>query len=144
MMEAGVILGSKGPIHWHVPQGRSGGWLPDSRDLWDVLWENRDTVTGFAHSHPGSGRPEPSSTDITTFAAIEAGLGTQLNWYIITSDNIACFRRISGGYERRWNANRLHRWMLAWVPWLREFSGYPGSKMNRKEKQVLWKRMKQG
>lgn len=88
MMEAGVLLGrDNSVIHWHTPNERSGGALPDSRDLWDIIWENRAIVTGFAHTHPGSGIPGPSHTDITTFAAIEAALGKHLNWPILSSDS---------------------------------------------------------
>ena len=93
MMEAAVLLDLNGkPLYWHVPSGRSGGSLPDSRDLWDVIWENRNNISGLAHSHPGSGLPGPSYTDVTTFAAIEAALGRRLDWYIISSDYIALFR----------------------------------------------------
>ena len=90
MMEAGVLLGhNNSVIHWHTPNERSGGALPDSRDLWDIIWQNRAIVTGFAHTHPGSGVPGPSHTDITTFAAIEAALGKHLNWFILSSDSQA-------------------------------------------------------
>lgn len=84
-MEAGVVLDSQGqPIFWHVPPDRSVGYLPDNRSLWDVLWENRDNLLGFAHSHPGEGLPGPSHEDVTTFAAVEAALGKRLKWYIIS------------------------------------------------------------
>lgn len=87
MKEAGVLLGvDNKPIYWHTPNSRSGGALPDSHDLWSVIWENRAQVTGFAHTHPGSGTPGPSYTDKTTFEAIEAALGKHLNWYILSLD----------------------------------------------------------
>jgi hypothetical protein len=87
MMEAGAVIGSDGEvIFWHSPDGRHGGALPDSRELWDVLWENRASIRGFAHSHPGSGVPGPSYTDVTTFAAVEAALGRRLTWWITSSD----------------------------------------------------------
>jgi len=89
MIEAGVVIDlNEEPLHWHLPPGRSGGSLPDSRNLWDVLWENRERIAGFAHSHPGSGVPGPSHTDVTTFAAIEAGLGKRLSWWITSSDRV--------------------------------------------------------
>ena len=66
MIETGVVVTGNGPIHWHLPPGRSGGSLPDSRPLWDVLWEHRrEFFLGFAHSHPGSGIPGPSFTDVS-------------------------------------------------------------------------------
>jgi len=86
-IETGVVLNLHGePIYWHVPAERSFAFLPDSRDLWDVLWSRRDEVGGFAHTHPGEGMPAPSSTDVTTFGAIESGLGKCLDWWILSSD----------------------------------------------------------
>lgn len=91
-LEAGVVLDLQGhPIHWHTPMDRTGGSLPDSRDLWDVFWENRGTISGFAHSHP-SGMAGPSQTDVTTFAAVEAALGRRLDWWIITPDHMTLTR----------------------------------------------------
>jgi len=87
-MEAGVVVASGAPIFWHLPPGRSSGSLPDSRGLWDVLWEHRTNLDGFAHSHPGSGYPGPSGTDLTTFEAVEAGLGRRLKWWITSSDHM--------------------------------------------------------
>lgn len=86
-MEAGVLLGPNNSVlYWHTPNERSGGAIPDSRDLWDIIWEHRAIVTGFAHTHPGSGVPGPSHTDFTTFTAVEKGLGKHLNWFILSSD----------------------------------------------------------
>ena len=100
MMEAGVLIGPGGPVFWHLPEGRSGGSLPDSRRLWDAIWESRATVVGFAHSHPGSGLPGPSWEDVTTFAAVEAALGRRLTWWITSSDRvIVCKWRGPGKHE---------------------------------------------
>jgi JAB domain-containing protein similar to deubiquitination enzymes len=88
-LEAGVVVGYAGePIFWHLPGGRTAGSLPDSRQLWDVLWENRHSLYGVAHSHPGEGLPWPSREDLTTFAGVELGLGRRLIWWIVNSDNI--------------------------------------------------------
>ena len=95
-MEAGVLLDWDGkPIYWHLPKGRSVAYLPDSRDLWDVIWENRKNISGFAHSHPGSGLPSPSHTDLTTFSGIELAIGRRLDWWIISSDRVILARHIS-------------------------------------------------
>lgn len=84
MIEVGLVVGwHHHALYWHLPPGRSGGSLPDSRKLWDVLWEQRHHLTGFAHSHPGAGVPGPSWEDLTTFAAVEAALGRQLWWWIV-------------------------------------------------------------
>lgn len=86
-IEAGVLVGIDGtPLFWHLPEGRNVVHLPDSRNLWDVMLENRDKISGFAHSHPGSGWPRPSKEDITTFSAVELGLGRRLFWWIASAD----------------------------------------------------------
>jgi hypothetical protein len=88
-IETGVVVNLKGePIYWHLPPGRIAGYLPDSRSLWDVLWDNRNDLMGFAHSHPGSGFPGPSMEDLTTFSAVERGLGRRLLWWICTKDQV--------------------------------------------------------
>src|ERR1700743_143460 len=91
-IETGVVLAkNEVVIHWHLPPGRTGGSLPDSRDLWQVLWENRDNLYGFAHSHPGLGPVAPSNEDLTTFSAVERGLGKRLVWPITSEDHVAFF-----------------------------------------------------
>lgn len=93
MKESAVVVGLDGsPLYWHLPQGRTAVSIPDTRDLWDVLWEHRANLSGVAHSHPGSGRPTPSQTDLTTFSAIEAGLGQRFNWWICNSDQVIVIR----------------------------------------------------
>jgi hypothetical protein len=88
MIEAGVLIGQNNSVlHWHTPNERSVGFIPDSRDLWQIIWDNKDSVTGFAHTHPGSGPPGPSSTDISTFIAVEKALGKHLNWFILSKDS---------------------------------------------------------
>ena len=88
-IEAGVVVVAGEPVFWHLPEGRSAGGLPDSRTLWDMLWQHRLAEgLGFAHSHPGSGCPGPSYTDLTSFAAIELGLGRRLQWWITSADTV--------------------------------------------------------
>lgn len=72
------------PLFW-LP-GFSGE-VPDSSALWNCIWRNRDDILGVAHSHPGSGRPTASLIDVTTFSAIERGLGRRLTWWITSSDS---------------------------------------------------------
>ena len=88
MKEAGVLidLDDDKPIYWHAPAGRSCVSLPDSRSLWDLIWEHRDKRLGFAHSHPGSGIPAPSHEDLTTFRAVESALGKPLAWWIASGN----------------------------------------------------------
>ena len=93
MLETAVVIGAQGEaLYWHLPAGRSAGALPDSRTLWSVLWSQRDSLQGVAHTHPGRGTPRPSWTDLTTFAACEDGLGERLRWWIATADRLRCFR----------------------------------------------------
>lgn len=121
MIETGVVIGpNDAPIFWHLPPGRSGGALPDSRDLWDVLWEHRETVVGFAHTHPFHGAPWPSSTDVTTFAAIEAALGRRLSWWILTLDQIGVYRWVDGAAPQYWLTPVTT--YPAWAARLRELS----------------------
>jgi 3' exoribonuclease, RNase T-like/Prokaryotic homologs of the JAB domain len=84
MIEAGVVIDRDGRVlHWHLPPGRTCASIPDTRELWDVFWEHRHELLGFMHSHPGGGSPPaPSHEDLTTFAAVEAGLGRRLDWWI--------------------------------------------------------------
>lgn len=98
MIEVAVVLDRQHrPLHWHEPPGASGVALPDSRDLWDVLWAQRHQLSGIAHSHPHHGRPAPSRVDLTTFAACEAGLGVRLSWWIATLDDVRCFTHSGPG-----------------------------------------------
>lgn len=87
MMEAGVVIGLDiKPFYWHLPVDRTVVSLPDSRSLWDIVWENREKIAGIAHSHPGGGIPGPSYEDVTTFSAIERALGRRLKWWITSAD----------------------------------------------------------
>ncbi|MHA2427173.1 MAG: hypothetical protein ACXADB_03985 [Candidatus Hermodarchaeia archaeon] len=123
MMEAGVVLNEYGEsIFWHLPKDRSGGALPDSVDLWSIFWENREKLSGFAHSHPGFGRTGPSQTDITTFAAVEAGLGKRLDWWITSGDSMILVRWSGPG---RLDYTQMDVTMEpSWLHTLRQISKY--------------------
>lgn len=96
MMETALVFDWEGrTIHWHEPPGRSASSLPDSRSLWDVLWEHRSSknggtgrLAGVAHTHPWNGPTGASQTDLTTFRAVELGLGQRLLWPIVTFTHI--------------------------------------------------------
>lgn len=97
-IETALVFDTQGrTLHWHLPPGRSGGYLPDSQDLWDVLWRHRlkgdgdGQLGGVAHTHPWVGRSGYSHTDVTTFSAVENGLGQRLLWPIATFDDIRWF-----------------------------------------------------
>lgn len=98
MMEVGAVVDRRGDvIHWHMPEGRENICLPDSRDLWTFLLEHKDVIQGVAHSHPGGGMPGPSHTDVTTFAALEVGLGRRLDWWITSADAMVVCRWVGPG-----------------------------------------------
>jgi proteasome lid subunit RPN8/RPN11 len=120
-MEAGVVVDLDGKdLYWHLPPDRTGGSLPDSQALWEFIWNNRDRITGIAHSHPGSGIPGPSHTDVTTFAAVEAGLGKRLDWWIVSEDNLIV-ARWEGPHKLTYKCTRLHT-EPDWIRKLREYS----------------------
>jgi hypothetical protein len=119
MMEAAVVIDEAGePIHWHVPPGRTAGSLPDSRQLWDVLWTNRERLRGVAHSHPGGGKPGPSWEDITTFSAVELALGRRLDWWITSADAVVVVRWV--GPDKYAYGAELLATEPSWVARLRE------------------------
>lgn len=93
MIEAALVYDQEGKtLAWHLPPCRTAGSIPDTRSLWDLVWEFRDVIGGIAHTHPGSGPTGPSMTDITTFSALERALGKRLHWWIFTADQGACVK----------------------------------------------------
>jgi len=132
-LEAGVLVSRDGdPLYWHVPANRSAGGLPDSRALWDAIWDKRKELSGFAHSHPG-GFSVPSTTDISTFRAVESGLGRRLNWWIVTERDIRLYRFHEAecgvplcDLEKDAYAELFmdYRLVNRWLRRLRELSGY--------------------
>lgn len=119
-MEAAVVLNHEWrPIAFHTPQDRTVASLPDSQSLWDILHTHRKDLLGVAHSHPGGGTPSPSYTDVTTFSALERGLGVgRLLWPIITEDAVRVFTwRGPGRHDYVQKDLTLTLDMLAaWVP----------------------------
>lgn len=122
MMEVGVVIDQNNePLFWHLPADRTGGSLPDSQDLWNILWDNRKVISGVAHSHPGGGIPGPSYTDVTTFAAVEKGLGVKLNWWITSETHLIVARW--AGPDRLAYTGTLIEDEPSWADELREKSG---------------------
>lgn len=92
-MEVGLVVDREGrPIYWHRPPGRTLTTLPDCRLLWTVLFSQRHRLGGFAHTHPGAGVPAPSREDLSTFSAVERGLGRRLDWWIASEDALVRLR----------------------------------------------------
>lgn len=117
MIEAAMVFDvDGGVIQWHTPGGCTASHIPDSANLWDILWEHRGTLGGVAHTHIGGIHIAPSHTDATTFAAIEAGLGKRLLWPIAgeTKTNFFSwngrFHRYEVDYDAFWEYSRKPRW----------------------------------
>lgn len=79
--------------------------VPDSRERWEAIWQNRNEITELAHSHPGEFL-DFSNEDLTTMEAVEAGTGKQFKWSIITKK----------GFLSRKGATDAHREDNPW--WL--------------------------
>jgi hypothetical protein len=95
MIETALVFDLDGKtIHWHEPNDRSMTHIGDTRDLWDVLWENRARLGGVAHTHPWNGRAVPSETDLTTFDVDERGLGKKLLWPVVTFNDVTYIARL--------------------------------------------------
>ena len=130
MIEVAMVFDSRGePFFWHLPPGRSGGAIPDSRDLWEVLWEHRDDLGGIAHTHPWYGESGPSNTDVTTFAAVEAALGKRLLWLVVTFDHVT-YLEWAGPGRHDYGQPRCRRFRVGGIEKLRQLSG-----KNSKEEQ---------
>lgn len=125
MIETGAVITGNGVAFWHLPKNRTVSSLPDSRTLWEVLWDLRtEDFLGFAHSHPGRGEPSPSMTDLTTFAAVETGLGRRLHWWITSEDQ---FVEIlwEGPHRLEYKKGLIEP--FDWVYRLRELSNFKGN-----------------
>jgi len=99
MKEVKLVFGHEGQtLRWH-DTGATGGFIPDSRPLWEYMWEHRPAAkggtglfAGFAHTHPWSGAASPSQTDVTTFRALEQGLGGLFWWPVVTLTDVLYYR----------------------------------------------------
>jgi hypothetical protein len=70
-------------IYWH-DKDASSGYVPDSDDLFDMMWENKDRLGGFAHTHPWNGEAIPSGIDLSTYRDLELALGKRLVWPVVS------------------------------------------------------------
>lgn len=143
-LEAGVVVDLQGlPIYWHLPPDRSSGYLPDTDEFYKFLRENRERISGVAHSHPGGGVPMASGVDVGTFSALERGLGVRSNraplrrphhvywdWWIVSRTHTALFRKATPEFTDRnidfynytgWEVTQTNM-MRRWLPQLRTHS----------------------
>lgn len=101
MTETALVFSNRGEIiRFHLPPGRTRASIPDSRDLWDIMWQYRRMLGGVAHVHPWEGHASPSGIDTSTWRACEQGLGTLLLWPIATFSEVRCFvwNAVTGEY----------------------------------------------
>lgn len=122
-----VVFDEEGrAIYWH-DQNATAGYVPDSDALFNFLWENKDRLGGFAHTHPGIGYPIPSHIDLRTFEGLEKSLGKQLLWPILTFDQMLCVVRnplyTEEGAYAKWTKARPLTIEFDWIDELRRRSG---------------------
>ncbi|OPZ35124.1 MAG: hypothetical protein BWY99_02336 [Synergistetes bacterium ADurb.BinA166] len=131
-VEAGVLVGlNERPIFWHLPPRAATDRLPDDGKLWSSIWENRENVLGFARSHLGGGVPSPSLEDLTTFRAIEQGLGRKMRWWIVSLTNTV--EVFTGRDRTSYSSTTLpDDGEPGWVWKLREHSFVPDPEVSRR------------
>ena len=94
MLETALLFDTKGrTLAWHEPLGRTGSWIPDTHDLWLMMWEHRAILGGVAHTHPWAGPANPSGTDLETFKFAETHLFKKnekrlLVWPVVTFTDV--------------------------------------------------------
>lgn len=107
-METALVFGHEGEtLAWHEPNGRHSGGLPDSAALWRFIEANIPNIGGVAHTHPWIGPARPSFTDVTTFRAIERGIGRVLVWPIFTFTDALYIQWDSEWYATEGNFRRI-------------------------------------
>ena len=98
MIEVALVFAKDGStLLWHDPSGRSSVYIPDSKELWDFLVANRDQIGGIAHTHPWEGEAWFSKTDVTTWSALERGLGIRWVWPVVTFTEVKNYKWIGPG-----------------------------------------------
>ena len=92
MIETALVFDDHGRIiQYHEPAGRTAGSIPDTRSLWDLCWKYRNQLGGVAHTHPWDGPASPSRIDISTFRALELGLGRLYLWPVVTFTEVGYY-----------------------------------------------------
>jgi len=132
MLEMVLVFDTEGrAIFWKGPKGSFEGYVQDSELLWDRIWSARDRIGGVAHTHPWAGEAHPSYIDVTTFEAIERGLGQRLLWPIVTMTEVGYFHwNLARGYERTKSPFEGNPWWIDNVEELRRVSGGPSLRVD--------------
>lgn len=97
VFEAALVFDKEGKtLLWHTPMAGSA-YIPDSMDLWEFLKANPKIIGGVAHTHPWKGSAWYSRTDVTTFSAIERGLGVKWIWPVVTFSEVRSYEKNGPG-----------------------------------------------
>lgn len=80
--EVCLLIGKGGAILWSDASD-SPHRLPDSRDRWDAIWQNREVLEIIVHSHP-HGPHGFSSEDRSTMSAIDGALGKACVYAVVS------------------------------------------------------------
>lgn len=112
--EVFFLIGRGGALLWSDASD-SPSALPDSRQRWEAIWDNRAELEELAHSHP-YGPLAFSSEDETTMKALESALGRELCFSVVSPDGM--IRREDGATTRITNEDEP--W---WTALLRLASG---------------------
>lgn len=106
-------IGQEVPLYVHVPTQPSVAAVPDSPDLWAVIWSLRDRLVGIAHTHP-PGAMEPSSQDLATVRGVERALGRTIFWWILDPCTLRAVRFAPAG-ERGYTLVPLNGLSPTWA-----------------------------
>lgn len=115
--ECAALIGKDDEVLlWHKPQLSTATYIPDSASLWRSIWAHRDVITGVAHTHPCADAAWPSATDLSTFDALELGLGRKLTWWIVTLAEVVTVQRaedLRQGWVVSASLTDIPRWVTA-------------------------------
>ena len=84
--EVCFLVGFDGSVLWSDRSG-SPSRMPDSRERWEAIWVHREEIAVIAHSHP-NGPAAFSAEDQSTMTAIDAALGRELRYAVVTVDAV--------------------------------------------------------
>lgn len=102
MIEVAAAFDNRGKaVFWADPKDCSSGSIQDSHAMWEKIWQHRTLIAGIAHTHPWDGDASASDTDLTTFKAIELGLGRRLLWPVVSMTDEKWYVRVGNGKSFR-------------------------------------------
>lgn len=107
--EVCLLIGREGDVLWS-DASNSPFRLPDSRERWEAIWQNRAELEEVAHSHP-EGPLGFSAEDESTMSALLSALGRPLRFSVVAPGGMVA--RVDGRdvlvAEEPWWAEPLRR-----------------------------------